>query len=381
VTIRTRYTAAYAEDTWHATPDLQVNGGLRWELMWVGPVLHFSDELSPRLGVAWDPLGGGKSRVWASMGRSFAFLPAGVGSPILLRDRTADDSTFLGNTTRSVDTGLPVVVVPGIEPITQDELTLGAQVVLQRAVRLTAWLQGRWLDRGIETTPDGFDNPGRTGGLAATRETQFAAIELATSPTSNLILRIGYTCGRTVGSWTGAFNPREGAVLYNSTDFDVTSSNQFGHLPIDPGQRLYFEAQRHGTVGDVTLGVSTRLTVASGRPRDALGDSSDGIIYLIQRGSAGNGPLQTQANIRFAARWRATDFTLDLINAFDRRDATNVDSIYSGGSLHPIEGGDATDLVFLKTDAGDPAVRRSAYNVGTQFQVPFAAVLGVRRSF
>ena len=83
------YTAAYLEDTWQADPRVKFDGGLRWELMWVGTTLHFSNELAPRFGVSWDPLGGGRSRVWSSAGRSFAMLPAGLGSTILSRDRTA----------------------------------------------------------------------------------------------------------------------------------------------------------------------------------------------------------------------------------------------------------------------------------------------------
>ncbi|HEY0251877.1 MAG TPA: hypothetical protein VGC41_10140, partial [Kofleriaceae bacterium] len=99
---RTIYGAAYAEDTWLPAPNLVVNGGVRYELMWVGPVLHFSNEWAPRLGMAWDPLGNGRSRFWVSMGRSFAMLPAGLGNTILLNNRTADELTFQGVTSRSL---------------------------------------------------------------------------------------------------------------------------------------------------------------------------------------------------------------------------------------------------------------------------------------
>jgi len=46
---RTRYAAAYVEDTFSPNEDIRVDGGLRWELMWIGERLRFSDELSPRL--------------------------------------------------------------------------------------------------------------------------------------------------------------------------------------------------------------------------------------------------------------------------------------------------------------------------------------------
>jgi len=381
LTYRTRYTAAYVEDTWHAAPDISVDGGLRWELMWVGPAMHLSNELAPRLGWTWDPLGNGQSRVWTSMGRSFAMLPTGLGATILRRDRTADDISFGGSQSRSVDTGLPLLVAPGVEPIAQDELTAGAEIAVKRAFRVTGWLQGRWLRRGLESTPEGFDNPGRVDGMPAIRETTIAAVEISTAPTAKLVLRAGYMYGHTTGSWTGAYDPRGGAVLYNSTDFDVTAVNQNGVLPTDAGHRVFFEGQRRGRLGAVELAVATRFTVVSGRPRDALGDSSDGLIYLIGRGEAGRGPLTTQANVRLAASWRHFDLTLDLFNLFDRRDATNIDQIYAGGAIAPIEGGTPEDLIFLKTASGTPAIRRTAYQVGTAFQSPFSAVLGVHRAF
>jgi hypothetical protein len=380
---RTRYTAAYVEDTWTAAPDVAVDGGLRWELMWVGPALHFSNELAPRLGATWDPLGGGRSRVWTSMGRSFALLPTGLGSTVLGRDRTVDNTTSEFGVGRAVDTGAPIRVMPGVEPIAQDELTIGGELALARAVRATAWLQGRWLRRGLDTTAEGVDNPGRTPGeLPAQRDTTIVAIELATAPTAQLVLRAGYLYGRTIGTWTGAFDPRQGAVLYAGSDYDGTSANQRGPLPADLGHRLFVEAQRHGRLGSIPVAVSTRLTVGSGRPRNILGDSDEyGVINLLPRGAAGRGPLLTQANVRLAATWRGTDITLDVFDVFDRHDPTNLDEIYARGSIYPIDGGTASDLVFLKNDAGSNPVRRPGFATPLAYQPPVSVTLGLRRAF
>jgi len=382
LTYRTRYTAAYVEDTWAMAPDLMVDGGVRWELMWVGPVLHFSNQLAPRLGVSWDPWGKGRSRVWVSMGRSYAMMVAGVGSTILVHDRTADDLTFQGASSRGVDPGTSLLVADGVQPITQDEVTAGAEVAALRQARARIWAQGRWLRRGLESTPTGFDNPGRDpSSLPALRDTELVAAEVETDLFTKTVLRVGYMWGHTTGSWTGAYDPHNGAALYNSPDFDVVSVNQNGVLPTDAGSRLYFEAQRRGHLGPVALGVSTRFTAASGRPRDALANGAEGLIYLIDRGSNGRGPLQTQANLRLAATYRGFDLTLDLFNLFDRRDETNVDTIYTAGTIHPIQGGTPEDLVFLRTEDDHLALRRTAYLTGTAFQSPFSAFLGIHRSF
>lgn len=378
---RTRYTAAYLEDTWHATPDIAVDAGLRWELMWVGPVLHFSDQLSPRLGMSWDPLGGGRSRVWTSMGRAYAHLPAGLGPTIIRRDKTVDETTFGSNQSRSIDGGAPIAVSAAIQPIAQDELTAGAQVALHRAVRLTMWAQGRWLRRGIETTPMGFDNPGRLGGTAATRDTGIFAAEVATSPTAKTVLRVGYMYGRTIGSWTGAYDPRQGAVLYAGSDFDGSTVNMTGPLPTDLGNRTYIEAERSGHVGSVKLGFAARLTAGSGRPRSVVGESDEGTIFLIPRGTAGRDPVVTLANIRISALWRGLDITLDLFNVFNRREAVATDETYAQGAIRPIDQGTLSDLVFLKTVDGTDAIRRPTFGTATSFQSPMSAVLGVRHAF
>jgi hypothetical protein len=380
LTYRTRYAAAYAEDTWHAAHNVAVDGGLRWELMWVGSALRFSDELAPRFGASWDPLGGGRSRVWVSGGRSFGMLPAGIGHTVIGTARTVDNVTSPFGPGRIVDTGAPIRVVPGIKPLAQDEVTAGADFALVRAVRLRAWLQGRWLARGLETTEDGFDNPGRNGDFPATRNTGLIATELETAPTSKLRLRVGYLYSETIGSWTGPFNPREGVTFLASSDFDITPQNISGHLPSELGHRLYVEAERRGQLGPVQLAFATRLTLASGRPRDAIGDSDDGFIYIIPRGAAGYSPTLTQANMRLAASWRGFDFTLDLINLFDHRDPTNIDTIYSGGAIHPIQGGSYEDLLWLRNDFGQLATRRTTFELGTAFQPPFSAVLGVHHA-
>ena len=379
---RTRYTAAYLEDTWRAAPNVSVDGGMRWELMWVGTVLHFSDQLAPRLGASWEPaFTQGRARLWASMGRSFALLPAGLGQTIVQRERTVDNVSSMFGEGRFVDTGAVTPIASGIEPIAQDELTTGARIALARVIELKTWLQGRWLRRGLDTTVTGFDNPGRLGGTPATRDTGLFAIEVATAPTAKTVIRAGYMYARTLGSWNGAFDPRQGAVLYAGSDYDATSVNLLGRLPTDAGHRTYIEGQRGGTVGPVKLAVALRLTAASGRPRSAIADSDDGLIYLLPRGAIGRGPLMTQANVRLGATWQGLDITLDLFNLFNRREATATDELYATGAVRPIDRGSADDLVYLKTGTGEPAARRSAYQTATQFQSPLSAVLGIHRAF
>ncbi|HSK01949.1 MAG TPA: TonB-dependent receptor [Kofleriaceae bacterium] len=387
---RTRYTSAYLEDTFHLAPNIRANGGLRWELLWAGPYLHQSKQFAPRLGLAWDVIGDGSSRLFASMGRSFVLLPAGIGPTIIGRPPSVRDVRIgaLGES-RNTDPGGIFPPAAGIEPAAQDEATVGFEIGRVRTARAAVWLQARSLRRGYDTVladPEtfelSFDNPGRhPGETPARRDTTLVAVEVSTDPAAKTVVRATYLHGRTTGSWTGPVDPRQGQVLYAGSDWDVESANYLGLLPTDAGHRVAVEGERRGRVGSVELGLAARLTVASGRPRNVLGDTDIGIVYLLPRGSAGRAPAVSQANLRGSARWRGLDVTLDVFNVFDRQTATNFDEIYAGGVVRPIAGGTEADLVFLKQEGGDPLVRRNAFRLPSAFQAPIAATLGIHYAF
>ncbi|HET7505119.1 MAG TPA: hypothetical protein VFK02_29070 [Kofleriaceae bacterium] len=380
-TYRTVYAAAYAEDTFSPQRGLSIDGGLRWELMWVGTQLRFSHELAPRVGIAWDVLGDGRSRVWASLGKTFAMLPAGLGQTVIQRDATVDDFELGGLVSRRHDTGAAIRVVPGVEPIEQDEVTFGGELALVGALRATAWGQGRFIRRGLETTRDGFDDPGRNGDIPATRQSELVAFALEMAQRERTMIRAGVSWGRVDGTWTGPNDPRQGANLLAGPDWDVDASNLFGPLPTSPGGRVFIEAERRGRLGPVDAWVATRLEAGSGRPRNVLAGGPTGTVELLPRGALGPGPVLARTDLRLAARWRGVTATLDLENLFDRREPTNLDEVYTADDVRPVEGGSYADLVFLKTTAGTPATRRTGFQLPTAFQDPLAITLGVHYAF
>lgn len=382
LTYRTVYAALYAEDSFSPRDGLAIDAGVRWELMWVGTRLHFSHQYAPRLGVVWDPLGGGRSRLWASYGRTFAMLVPGLGSTVIQRDATVDDIELAGEAIgRSHDAGAPFGVAQGTEPITQDEVTAGAEVALAGALRATLWGQGRWLRHGLETVGNDLANPGADGVLPATRETELVAFQLELRRAPAMAIRAGVSWGRTVGTWTGPFDPRNGATQLAGPDWDRDPTNLYGPLPTQAGARVFVEAERRAQLGDVALAAATRLTVSGGRPRNVLANGSDGIVELLPRGAAGDGPPVAQVNLRLAARWRGFDATLDVFNLFDQRTVTNLDEVYSADAVRPISGGSASDLVFLHSDGGAPATRRTAFQLPIAYQSPLSVTLGIHKAF
>jgi len=398
LTYRTRYTALFVEDTFSPIPRIRVDTGVRWELMWVGPRLHFSNEFSPRVGIAWDLRGDGSSRWWASMGRTHALLPAGMGASVIDRNATVRDIAFQGASTRRVDRGVVFSIAEDVQPITQDELATGFELGVVKAIKLGAWVQRRTLRRGLETVQANaagdvvVDNPGRSGpfaGIPALRDSTLVAADVRIAPSPKLSFRATYLWGRTVGTWTGPIDPRQGVTLYAGTDWDLDATNLYGQLPTDPGHRVAVEGERRGRLGSVELAVATRLTVTSGRPRNVLADSDFGVVQLLPRGSGGRMPTLSQANVRLAARWRRIDFTLDAFNVFDRQEPVTAGELYADNTV-PIVNGTAEDLVFAKTESCSsdtgacttrPVVRRSSFGLPTAFQNPLSVVLGVRYAF
>ena len=346
----------------------------------MGTRLHFSDELSPRLGATWDVLGDGHVKAWASMGRSFAMLPAGLGQTILQRNATVSDISVANiGDGRSIDRGAAISVANGIQPVAQGEATAGVAAGIAKVVRLDLWAQGRMLERGLDTTPRGLDNPGTNGDLPATRNAVILAAQLAT--TGNPALRIGYQYGRAWGSWTGAYDPRQGAVLYAGDDYDSGSVNLNGRLPSDQGHRVFVEAARLNHLGGLPIRAALRLTLNSGRPRDVVADTASGTYQLLPRGETGHGPMLSQANLRLETWWHGVDITLDVFNLFDRRDPTNLDQVYTQDAVQPVVGGSASDLIWLRDASGNAAQRSRTYGLPTAFQSPVSATLGARAMF
>jgi hypothetical protein len=385
---RTRHLALYANDEWRPRADWSFTGGLRWESMEVGDAFTFRDQLAPRVGLAWDPLGKSRSRVFAGFSRAYAMMRPGMLGNVLSAPSVRASDVFGGLETVSYGSGGYIPVADDLAPAFTEELVAGVVLVPRRAVRLTAWSQTVWERRGIEDV-DILDpvlaNP---TGPKAERRAQLFALELATDPGARFGLRIQYQHVRSHG--THNLIDADQGPTYTSETFDVAghadAANLSGPLANDLPHRAVVEAIARPKVGPVALSVSLRAVVTSGRAVDVegLGELGERIL-LLPRGAGGRLATTTSTGLHLAADLgHGIEVVADVTNLFDRATVTRVRQNYTSEQVLPISGGTQADLVFLTVETEDgarPARRDPSFAAPTTRQAPLAASIGVRASF
>ncbi len=379
---RTRNAAAWLLDRWRPAPAVEVEVGARGEHSQLGTALIVRDIL-PRAGVAWDFLGGGRSRAFLGWGRYGAPLTTGTGEH-LFAGPTVLQTAHFGDQQSTAVTSSPAgtQIAPGTRGVRVDEAIAGVEVGLADVARFGITARHRRLGRALEDGPTGLANPGSdpaSGIPAATRDATEVIVELETSPTAATTLRTGYAWSRLVGNWPGPWDPVDGSALYFSSLFDGGDAiNATGPLPGDRPHRFFAElAARHRLAGFAVDG-AIRATASSGQPRSlrtAVGVQD----FLLARGAGGRLPSVSQANLHLGARRGRLTITLDVFNLFDRRGVIAIDEVYAADGATPIVGGDRADLPFAKQDddSGQPLPVNPRYGHPTRYQAPALALLGV----
>jgi outer membrane receptor protein involved in Fe transport len=243
----TKRYSGFVQDQWRIIPSLTANFGLRYdtETLYNGcadapnaaqcaglssTAFSLSNEWAPRIGVTWDFVGDGTSKLYASAGRFYYAIPTDLNVRVFTANTSlrtfSYDINDLSQAGGPCPTGAPTAgcvpraqriqvgaivgepVDPGIKASYQDELTLGVEKAIDPTLSVGVKATYRSLGRTIEDRCD---------------------LNYATNPT-------GSSCALTNPGSTGIDNPGA-AGLYGSCNGSANPvTNPSGYSCTGPGQ-------------------------------------------------------------------------------------------------------------------------------------------------
>ena len=451
---RNRSFSFFVQDTWSIVDRIVLDAGLRGEkqLMYGDPSAADAQgnrfdraqlrlfNLMPRVGLLYDLTGRGLSKVYASAGRFYEFVPLDAAnrelSPganfmsfanpdncappnsailtqdprycALLRQPGGRNYQFFGGS------GLTIPVDPHLEGQYVDEAQAGAQLQVYRDVVVSVDYVHRRIGRVIEdmSVDDGntyfISNPGEPGklGYKAVTATGFTVVEppprrvydaitlsIRKNFSRNYFFNFSYTYSALRGNYPGLFRNENGQLDPNIlSDYDLVSllPNRDGPLPGDIPNSFKADG---GYLFELSPGTSLQLggnvRADQGQPVNYLGAHpiyGGAEAYILPRGSAGRLPWVWQIDGRAAITRKfgsgyAGTLSVDVFNLTNNRTVTQVNERYTNDSVYPIVNGRVPDLQALKTIDGQPAIVNAAFRNPTAYQLPLAVRMGARLSF
>ena len=453
----TTNTAFYVQDAWRLRSNLQLNLGLRYELQALDSAndvaisgqsdaeactahgecrttdkLTLDNNWAPRLGLSWDPLNNGRSKVYAFWGRFYEAIPLDMnirainGERYIIPQHVSD--VRLNSTNWFNPIGSPLAnngpwtvrrtsSLTALTPLDedlksqyQDQFIIGGEYQIRPVWSVGARYVDRQLRRIIEdigTFTDPSDplaltgyvigNPGEGffGAPFDKPSRSYRALELSLQKTfsNRWHLNSSFVYAQAKGNHEGLYMSGYDQLDPNITAlYDIPSflPNSDGKLRGDkPYQFKVFGAYAF----DWGLTISEGMSVSSGVPISAQGPEivngyGDGTIFLLPRGSEGRTP--TYWNFDLHADYRlplggATNlsFILDIFNLFNTHEALEVDQdyVYEG-----MTGFAVWETPSNLDEFGNPKYNASLpnstyYGTPILFQAPRSVQVGLKLTF
>jgi len=385
-------TAIYGQDQWKLLTNLTLNLGLRLEQQKVGDrtgatAINLKHDLSPRLGVIWDPANNGRSKVYANYGRFYENIPMDINFRAFGGELSLDVNNFDPTPTNfvpvtticSASAGITTNCVPalsggkpfrflggGTEPVDPnlkgqyiDEYLLGADYEI--APNLAVGIKGTYRNLGnvIEDFLIGstgeylIANPGSgTGSTGATflgdvvtydkAKRTYKGVEVHAQKrfSNNYQFFTSYVWSQLKGNYDGTFQSSTGQLdpnINSAFDYADFLVNNSGFLSNDRTHQVKFYGSytfSNGMTKGLDLGVGAHWE--SGVPLTAQGYAisyRNYEYYLTTRGALGRGPSDYEADLHagypIALGGSHLNLLVDVFNVFNRQSATNLDQRFN----------------------------------------------------
>jgi hypothetical protein len=389
---RTKDLGAYVQDSWRLLPGLTVNAGLRWDQEDIRDyrsisVIKTTAEWQPRLGVVWDPMKDGKTKVYAFAGRFYYALPTDLsvrayGAQTNVQTynfdpvSVAQDPNVLNHERPIIQGGsFSEPVDSGLKGIYQDEYTLGVERLLDPTFSVALKGTYRRLGRAIEDRCDldysrpetGFNscaimNPGSHGQIARgdipgcngldgdfyectdtipptpPGRRLYRGIEVLArkSVSDRLWLQASYVYSSVRGNYDGEVSSIEAGQTDPgiNADFDYPAyfHNSYGRLYQDRPHNVRLDGFY---VTPWKLWVGLQAFLQSGAPLSKIGYFSNGFsdVQLVPKGTEGRLPATWEANLTLGYPLALGPVTVTaqvyVFNLFNNQIRTSQDMAWS----------------------------------------------------
>ena len=410
-TVKSTIVGGFVQDSWNIMDKVTVNLGLRYDSLTLKnnegvTGIALNDQLSPRIGVVFDPTQQGRSKIFANYGRYYEDIPLDVANrslsaesqiggifdcnPLAVNRKACaasariDTIANLGfgderETTRkwySIGGALPTAVDQNVKSPSNDEIVAGGEYEVLPNARAGVTYTYRNLVRTVEdmSNTDGqtyfIGNPGE--GIADTfphaKRTYNAVTVQFTKAFADLWLaQASYTWSRLTGNYDGLFRPEDGQLDPNiNSTFDLKSLllNQEGNLNGDITHFFKIYAAKEFPIAPVlSVNFGLSFNANSGTPISALGSHplyGANQSFIITRGTFGRLPWVTSLDGKLGVNYRfSKDIVLtgavEAFNIFNSQRPTAVSFNYTNSTVGPIIGADQGKITGTLPLNGNPA--------------------------
>ncbi len=396
--VPTKRYSGYIQDQWRIIPTLTLNAGLRYDSEnfygldpdpTIGQFQAFSlsNEWSPRIGIVWDFIGDGTSKLYASAGRFYFALPTDLNVRVFTANSAVQsfnyDSTSIiqdPNAPRALlfqggsAAGEPVDA--GIKASYQDEATIGVEKAIDPTLSLGLKGTYRTLGRTIEDRCDldgsvapstcALFNPGGTGPAASGEYPTCNGSANPTDPTAGNCSSTGFPVGDAkrifrgiefvgrkqftneiwaqasflysslTGNYSGAIRESSGQTdpgINADYDYYQFTFNGYGNLELDRPVQARIDAVYNAPFG---LSAGAGFYVRSGLPESRLGFFNNfypNNLYLEKRGTFDRTPTDYDLNLSLAYNMNVGPVTITpqvyLFNVLNNQTITAYDTNFN----------------------------------------------------